>query len=194
MHFLQKYYILSTSLHNFNEIDLKASVCSIARIDELFQIMEESSKEADFERYDTDVTKEYWIPIIDQLDVIYNAIKSIRLVDKDTLLKIFDKDLSSKVSNVIIKTDEAFDVLQKIILDDSKGVSFSFLISALNELNQDLARFRMTRTTREFSIENVESFYVFLYSLRSIVESIAKIERQILYPREYSQKLVITLK
>ena len=64
-------------------------------------------------------------------------------------------------------TDSGFNEIEKILESIQDTFHFDVLRQALKDLNQDLLRFRATRTTRKFNLEDVESFFVFFYRLRA---------------------------
>jgi hypothetical protein len=66
--------------------------------------------------------------------------------------------------------------MEKMISLESPISPLNGLEDAIENLNTDLLRFRNTRTTRKFNLEDVESFFVFFYSLRTVAESVKKME------------------
>jgi len=178
LNLLSKYYRITTTLDPFTDAQVQSADMILEDIEELFQENRDCLEEAILERFDNQLKSEHWILIIEQLENICYAISALRGVHKEVLTKIFDDELAARVAELIDKTDVAFQSLEKSISSDMQSVSFESLTHALNAMNEDLVRFRATRTTRKFNLEDVESFFVFFYSLRSIGEAIIKTEKQ----------------
>jgi hypothetical protein len=50
---------------------------------------------------------------------------------------------------------------------------------AVENLNEELTRFRTTHITRKFERQDVENFFVFFYNLRSIIQELLKMEEKV---------------
>lgn len=176
---MSKYYLLSTSLEPDAAGLSKTMEAHFVEIDDLLQENRDNRKAAELELFDAPPKKEYWILLSDQLEIIFDAVNSMRHVHKETLSKIFDDPLAKCVDDVIDKTNLAFQEIERIMRRDISKASFEGLDAALKTMAAELSRFRGTRTTRKFNLEDVESFYVYFYSLRTIGESIIKMNQQI---------------
>ncbi len=115
-----------------------------------------------------------WTLLTQQMETIFELVLNLKSAHKDSLLKIFDDSLANQVTQVIDQTDLAFQALQKRIVLAIPDIDLAGLDNALAALNSELQRFRATRTTRMFNFEDVENFFVFFFSLRSIGEAIKK--------------------
>ncbi|MEI8125528.1 MAG: FUSC family protein [Parachlamydiaceae bacterium] len=176
LNLLSKYYLGSTKLELSSGGYIESTESLFNEIEDLLQQNREYQKESELELFDNRVKYEHWVVISDQLEVVFSAITALSVIRKDTLSKIFDDALAGQVANVVDKTNAAFQVLEKSIIDIGQPSSLDGLKVSLNALNEELLRFRGTRTTRQFNLEDVESFFVFFYSLRSIGEAILKID------------------
>lgn len=131
------------------------------------------------ELFSRDDDKREWSLILDSIDRIYEAILAIRTVFQYNMTKIFDDDLSNQLEKYRDQTAVAFDSLvQQLETHLSSTTSYPFTeeADALAALNDELIRFRSTRSTRRFELEDVENFYVFFYSLRTVGEELQRIE------------------
>lgn len=171
---LGKYYRLVTNPEPENQLHMQAADSLLVEIAELLQENQDLKMTAEMELFTNQPKRERWALLTDQLDEILESIIAARNVRKDTLSKIFDDTLANQVADAIDKTDLAFQDLAKMMSLESRTISFDALKSSLKMLNEELLRFRATRATRKFNIEDVESFFVFFYSLRSIGEAIIK--------------------
>jgi uncharacterized membrane protein YgaE (UPF0421/DUF939 family) len=120
-----------------------------------------------------------WTLVVNQLEIIFESIISLSNIPKDTLTKIFDDSLANQVADVIDKTDLAFYDLEKMVSNQKGSTHIGELSQTLTALTSELSRFRGTRTTRKFNLEDVENFFVFFYNLRFIAEGLKKMSREI---------------
>lgn len=125
---------------------------------------------------------EDWTVVVNQVEMIFESVAALGQVKKTVLVKIFDDSLFAQISNLVDKTDVGFQELEKLLESQKSPQHLKELEDALKGLSDDLLRFRGTRTTRKFNLEDVESFFVFFYRLRAIGESVLKLE-------QYLQKL-----
>ena len=179
---LGKYYRLALDTERESpEIDENSQELFI-EIDELLSenrtLLEESKIESIARRPSF---PEEWTLISYQLGSLFETIDSLRHVQKGTLSKIFDDALDNQVKSVIDKTDLTFEELTKLISTKKRaGAHMEELKKALQGLNSEQIRFRDTRTTRKFNLAEVESFFVFFYSLRFIGEELIKMEERLI--------------
>lgn len=121
---------------------------------------------------------ELWSSIHDHLEHLFEVILSLKhvfLVPR----KIVDSQLAAVTDRVIRATDEAIQELVHGLTLDKMIKTPDALTSAQNELQMDLGRFRSTRTTRQFSLPEVESFYVFYYSLNAVADEVQKLTKKV---------------
>lgn len=150
--------------------------------EEIYGLLEENqgyNKEAEIELFNNIPLKEQWTLISDQLERIFESIDLLEHVPKETLSKIFDDGLAAQLSIVIEKTDLAFQSLEKQLDAEETISDLSGLEQSIKLLGDELIRFRSTRATRKFNMEDVESFFVFFYNLRNIGEALIKMETHI---------------
>lgn len=178
LNLLGKYYLLSTSLEPEASSLSNTLESQFIEIDDLLQENRDNREAAELELVDKPSKGEYWVALSDQLETIFEAVNSLRYVQKSMLSKIFDDMLSNSVEEVIDKTNIAFESMENAIRNSKIGVGFPALEAALANMTSELSRFRGTRTTRKFNLDDVESFYVYFYSLRTIGESIIKMSKK----------------
>jgi hypothetical protein len=179
LNLLNKYFHIAVELepeipgHTENSFSLFGEIISL--LDE----NRDYRKEADAELFDDAALREHWTLITDQLETTFDSVDNLKNVQKETISKILDDSLAAQLSSFIGKIDNAFQSLEKMISGQKNDNGMSGLNESIQNLNTELLRFRGTRTTRKFNIEDVESFFVFFYSLRSIAEALIKMESQI---------------
>lgn len=180
---LSKQYRVVIDLRLEKNVDLQTLDEIFIETQELFYQNLNYFEESKLEVLDRSQEPEEWAFIINQLEMIFESIVALKNVRLEILTKIFDDNLSNHVTNVITKTDASMHDLEKMLEKEKVPLHIDELNTALQDLNRDLLRFRATRTTRKFNMEDVESFFVFFYRLRSIGETVIKLTEYLQKPR-----------
>lgn len=178
LNLLSKFYLGAAGLDSNTSEHLQASESLLSEIEDLLQQNRDNRKEAELELFNNQEKYEHWVLITEQLEGILSAVNSLRNIQKDTVAKICDDDLVNRVADTIDKTNMAFQSLEKVIIHALPQPDFvDALAVSLHALNDDLLRFRGTRTTRRFGLEDLENFYLFFHSLRTVGETLIKISK-----------------
>lgn len=179
LNLLSKYFRLAVDLEPEKQ---NASTTVAPLFDEIVDLLDENRDyrdEAQIELFDKVALREHWSLITDQLETLFECVDNLKHVHKETISKILDDGLANQLNVVIEKTEQAFETLEKMILLEPPSSDLSGLDQSIKALGGELLRFRGTRTTRKFNLEDVESFFVFFYNVRSIAEALIKLESQI---------------
>lgn len=176
---LNKYFRMAVDLEPETPGHTDLSFSLLGEIISLLDENREYRNEADIELFDEPVMREHWTLITDQLETVFESVDNLKHVHKDTISKIIDDGLSNQLNNFIDKVDLAFQTLRQLVHSENTTTNLSALSQSILDLNAELLRFRGTRITRKFSLEDVESFFVFFYSLRTIAEALIKMEAQL---------------
>lgn len=179
LNLLNKYFRLSVELEPKAQGYQTLSNSIFEEIMELLEENREYSEEARIELFSNVSLREHWTLITDQSEIIFESVNHLKNVHKETISKILDDPLAFQLSDVIEKIDLSFQSLEKMIQSNVPAIDLAALKKALKQLTNELLRFRATRTTRKFNMEDVESFYVYFYNLKSIAEALMKMELQI---------------
>jgi len=179
LNLLSKYFRLSVELDSETQGHTPTSFNLLGEIIDLTQENHEFMKEAEIELFDNAALREHWVLVTDQVDTVFESVDILKNVHKETISKILDDSLATQLASFIDKTDIAFQSLEKMISSSIPISDLTGLNESIKNLNAELLRFRGTRTTRKFSMEDVESFFVFFYSLRYLAEALIKMEQQI---------------
>lgn len=121
---------------------------------------------------------EKWILILDNCQHIVECYISLDAVFKQNTLQILDAPLLSCVEDKIELIHKSFLHFSKIFFQQQTKSSLS-LEEGLDQLKSELARFRSTHSTRGYSLEDVESFFVFCYTLKDLLETLIRIEKDV---------------
>jgi uncharacterized membrane protein YgaE (UPF0421/DUF939 family) len=97
----------------------------------------------------------------------------------NTPFKIFDPGLSVHVEAAVETLDACLGELSHLMIAGIFPESYPDLEVVKNQLHEDLGRFRATRTTRQFNLQEVESFFVFFYSINALIEEVQCLVQQI---------------
>lgn len=179
LNLLNKYFHIAVELEPETQGHTESSFTLFGEIISLLDENRTYRKEAEAELFDDVALREHWTLITDQLETTFDSVDNLKNVHKETISKILDDALATQLALFINKIDNAFQSLEKMIFGETADTNLSGLNESIQSLNAELLRFRGTRTTRKFNIEDVESFFVFFYSLRSIAEALIKMESQI---------------
>lgn len=121
-----------------------------------------------------------WTLITNQLETLFESIDSLRDFKLYKISKIFDIELEKQLEKVISLTNLTFEELAQIVDNKITTTHTKELNQSLIDLNHQLVRFRSTRATRQFDLDDIESFFVFFYTLRSIGKELIKLEELII--------------
>lgn len=173
---ISKYYRLAVNLESEKEVHAKAAEELSIEIQAVLYENRAFLEESKLELLSRPPRPEDWTLIVSQLETIFESVSALRSVPKEILTKIFDDSLSRQVAGLVDKTDVGFQELEKMIESQKPPQHDAELEDALKGLSHDLVRFRATRTTRKFNLEDVESYFIFFYRLRAIGEGVQKME------------------
>lgn len=120
-----------------------------------------------------------WRTLFLHLDLMLERVATLRRIYKTNLTKIMDEELEKYYQNIVEQTKLAFDELAEAMETLGAVPSLDKLRDASEALNSDLTRFRSMRITRNFELQDVEGFFVFIYFLRALADELLKTRRQI---------------
>jgi len=149
---------------------------------EILQLLSEAQqflKECELELLTKSRSLEKWSVLIEHLESIFRSTTKLRTFQEYNLSKILDSQLYSRMSEITQASMITMtDLGERLRRKESEKGSADLLLS-LQNLEEELNRFRLTRTTRKFERKDVEHFFVFFYNLRSITEELLKLENKI---------------
>lgn len=118
---------------------------------------------------------EEWKLLYFHLDLTFERIAALRRVSKEQLNLLTDEPLIKNCEALIDATHRAFEELAQTLEIRNAAPVLSYLENAKETLSADLLRLRNSRPTRTFELRDVEGYYVFFYSLRSIATDLLRI-------------------
>lgn len=124
-----------------------------------------------------------WTLLINDFDRIFEQIVSLKNTYKQHIQEMFDESLSKEFEKITETTNEAFHKIDDM-LRETNSSGESNLGQAIQSLKREMERFRTTHTTRKHDLEVVETYFVFFYGLKTILEILQKIEKRLLKLKE----------
>lgn len=122
---------------------------------------------------------EEWSNLLDRLSAIFDATRELNTFHTYNLKRILDDNLQNKLEQTLKKVVKNLNLLVQRLKRKYSEEPSQELREAVNELNEELARFRTTKTTRKFERHEVEKFFVFFYNLRLVIEELIKMEERV---------------
>ncbi len=105
--------------------------------------------------------------LLDRLDVISKSYRQ-------NLPHLLDASLADCLKELVKITDSTLEEMFHAIEKLQPAPGDLALRNSLESLNQEILRFRKTKRTQQFTLDDVEGYYVFFYSIRSFAEEISK--------------------
>lgn len=113
-----------------------------------------------------------WIELEDCLERLFKIVYTMQTVYNSQLQQIFDEGLKRQSEDLASKIDLAFMALVGKLEAQAPALIMQDVMAADAHLNEQLLRFRETRALRQYSFEDAEHYFVFFYSLRSMVNEL----------------------
>lgn len=171
---LDKMHILYRKVVQIDAIyDSKEFIGLCSEINELILQNQNMLKEAKIELLTRPERLDAWIGLEERVEHIFLVILEIKQVF-DSPRKLVDPLLETQMSQTLNQIDNSFKELFIFESKDQNDLAIRKLLETQENLNDDLTRFRETRAIRRFSLIEVESFFVFFYSLHSLMKELRK--------------------
>jgi len=122
---------------------------------------------------------EIWSYLLEHLQTLLDSILSLQYVYNKNVYEIFDQDLVRQLDSLIRQTEAYFRKISAMLIYPQNKLEAIDLTDSLEKLKQELIRFRAARPTRQFPLPDIQNFFVFFYSLKTIVEELRKMEKRI---------------
>jgi hypothetical protein len=132
--------------------------------------------ESQMELFDRDNIHEHWKTFALQLQDLFEKMETLGVVKHESVGMIIDDPLAKAINKTVEDTDTVLQNMEKTLALSHLQPQSHSLEDSLQNLYDELLRFRQTRTTRKFGLEEVESFFVYFYSLKAIGDEVLKME------------------
>lgn len=173
---LVKYYRKVTSLDKNDESHEKGLKALSRDIVELIDENRTYCDESQMELFDRDNVHEHWKAFAVQLQDLFEKMETLGVVKHESVGMIIDDPLAKAINKTVEDTDTVLQNMEKALALSPLQLQSHSLEESLQSLYDELLRFRQTRTTRKFGLEEVESFFVYFYSLKAIGDEVLKME------------------
>lgn len=142
-------------------------------VDEIQQLFIQSKKILDESKVEIIVFSTpliIWKDIFDTLERIYESLHAlIPVVDKG-VENMFDEEFKKQIDDTVEMMDKTFkELAEKIEKEKDYKLDLNKLLNAEEGLNQQMTRFREQRAMRKYSLEEVERYFVYCFSLKTII-------------------------
>lgn len=122
---------------------------------------------------------ELWQLLFAHLEKLYEQIFTLSNVYRVHLNAMIDQGLDQQFKKITSECDKLLLEYALVLQGSSSQPELSELEAAVNGLDNELVRFRATRTTSKYELNDVEGFYVFFYTLKEAAEEIIKSRKEI---------------
>jgi uncharacterized membrane protein YgaE (UPF0421/DUF939 family) len=146
--------------------------------DEVLDLFEDSSTHFDEAKLELALRQsklEDWKLMIHNLESALEAIITLKYLKKEKLMLMLDEALLTRLDNFNDAAESVFQSLSKQLdsgeARHSEEVENDLTLS-YQALKDDLIRLRGNRTTRQFDWKEIESFFVYFYSLGMVAEEL----------------------
>lgn len=113
-----------------------------------------------------------WHNFMIGLERIADNLIAIKNVYRPNLENMFDDELRNFTNEAIETINQQIKELAVGLREEKSVFHVDLLQKLKSDLNDQMLRFRQTRVTKQYNLEVVESYFVFFYSLRSIIEEL----------------------
>lgn len=120
-----------------------------------------------------------WVFLIEHLEDAYDVITNLKGVKKIHLKTILDAKVSQSTYECIHSLSLAFEELAETLQERHVVGQPVNVLGALENLQEELKKFREMQITRKLPMEDAESFFVFFHSLKALAEEVIKIDSKI---------------
>lgn len=119
-----------------------------------------------------------WVALNELLDKVSGAIRALKRVHEYPW-KIVDEGLNIQLGKAKHTIEKSIQKLSHELSTGKFEGHLNELEDMQNQLKEDLTRFRSTKTTRKFNLQEVESFYVFFYSLNRLIDQLQEVSKKL---------------
>jgi hypothetical protein len=127
-----------------------------------------------------------WVEFLNCLERLFNVTQAVQTIFSKSLEAIFDEELKNQVIDLMKKIESAFKELSLKLKAWQSVPAIAILVSEEYALNQQLIRFRDTHITRKYSFHVIETYFFFIYNLKSIIKELKHFN--VLLDAFYSEK------
>lgn len=178
LHALNKLFLNSVDMDSSKDLHSKAVFLQESEVLDLFKESYAYLDEVNLEVIIHRTPIEEWKFLLRSLESVYESIITLKELSKGKLSLMLDEPLLKKFESYVedaeISLEEFSKELETGNSTRTKMIS-SDLVASIKELKEELLRFRKTKATRKFDLEDVEAFYVFFYCLGTISDELLRI-------------------
>lgn len=144
----------------------------ILEIDQLFKQNQAMLEESKLELWGENERWHAWANLVASLENMLDSILALRPVFGKEVEELIDLGLKQQLGDFMECIDDLFNQLITKLSHLPTPIHLQALQLSMLQLDEQLIRFRNTHTTREYSFNVVESYFVFIYNLKSLAKEL----------------------
>lgn len=169
--------VVSTTEPNDNQ--KRATLTLIKEIDTILYNNRETLEDSRAELITRSSQVQEWSLLLAQLDDLFERILAMRNTFRPNTKSLFDDQLNRHLEDVVEKISISFQDISDMLETGRWFTCLPDLGASLSQLKGELASFRGRSDSKSFNFDDIESFFVFFYSLKSIMELLKRVESTI---------------
>lgn len=120
-----------------------------------------------------------WKSLLIHIERIYERIFALSKIYREHLPNMLDPGIQQKYEKIIKECDSLLLQLALVLQGAGTLPSLTELTDAVKELDDELLRYRASKTTRAYNFNDVEGFFVFFYTLKAIADEIRRVYQDV---------------
>jgi uncharacterized membrane protein YccC len=120
-----------------------------------------------------------WTELISYQERLQDSLQALQNVFNLTLEEMFDERLKQQTQYTIEVIDFSLKELALKLKTSQTSFDFNLLENAQDSIYQELLRFRNTHTTKKYSLDIIEEYFVFFYQLKQLIKILQESNRLI---------------
>lgn len=122
---------------------------------------------------------EEWKLLMLHVERVFESSRSLAFLDKQHLLTIAGESVYQPYKTTIAECDKAILALALALNTKNPTIDLTTLNDAAKKLEESLIDFRQTKGTRQYNFDEVEDFYAFFRTIRTIAQELIKSAKHI---------------
>ncbi|WP_075882617.1 FUSC family protein [Candidatus Protochlamydia sp. W-9] len=171
----QAYEYIVVSANHLNKSDA-ISKSLLNDVEQAFNQIHVNLEESKIELFVGFSPATLWVDLLGALERLWENVKDLKKVFNSVLEEIFDEELKREVCHLNEQIDFILKDLSENLKTGDTQYNYSQIPLLQEALNNQLVRFRETKNTKKYSLDRVETYFVFFYNLKSILNELQQLQ------------------
>lgn len=181
LHMLTKLYVQSSNVEAHKD---HLEVSSLSDIQDIQDLIDENRKILNDTKIEQMLKRDgwdNWKQLMTICERLFDEIYILRTINKHILSMMIDDQLAGQLENLIVQTELTLKQLTSQLEKNTwaEPLHTVHLQESVKSLKEDLIRFRSTKVTRKYELQDVEGFFVYFYTIVVIADQIMTIQEQV---------------